>query len=372
MEKSTYADPDSGVPVTQLTDYKGHSHHFYFTNPGWYDNGRRLLFSSDRNNRTNLFGVDIQSGEIEQFTSLEPVPPPREVEFLRACRNPVRDEVYFWHDRALKALDLRNRTQRTLFELEDGWCVSMTNASADGAAVFFGIWEGVSEHIRVDLLRGYVGFEETWAAAPCSRVIQVPAEGGPGTVLVEENSWIGHVNTSPTRPTLLTFCHEGPWDRVDHRIWGLDASAGTVWKIRPAAPGEMAGHEYWFQDGVHIGYHGHDAENRPFLGSIRFDNEQCEEWGFAGETGHIFSRDAELIVGDGGGIIRVWKREGNRYAGPRVLCRHDSGMRIQQTHPHPRISPDGTYVVFTSDRNGYGNVYSVPLVDFASLPPAAG
>jgi len=43
-------------------------------------------------------------------------------------------------------------------------------------------------------------------------------------------------------------------------------------------------------------------------------------------------------------------------------------MRIQQTHPHPRISPDGKYVIFTSDRSGYGNVYSVPLVEFESLP----
>ncbi len=56
-ERKTYIDPCSGVEVTQLTDYKGHSHHFYFTNSGWYENGRKLLFGSDRNNRTNLFGV---------------------------------------------------------------------------------------------------------------------------------------------------------------------------------------------------------------------------------------------------------------------------------------------------------------------------
>jgi oligogalacturonide lyase len=51
-EWRTYTDPISGVPVQQLTNYKGHSHHFYFTNPGWYDNDRKLLFASDRNNRT--------------------------------------------------------------------------------------------------------------------------------------------------------------------------------------------------------------------------------------------------------------------------------------------------------------------------------
>jgi oligogalacturonide lyase len=58
-----------------------------------------------------------------------------------------------------------------------------------------------------------------------------------------------------------------------------------------------------------------------------------------------------------------------RYQGPRALCRHDSSMHIQQTHPHPRIAPDGTYVVFSGDRSGYGNVYRVEIPPFESLPP---
>ena len=37
--------------MRRLTAYRGHSHHFYFTNPGWYDGGRRLLISSDREDR---------------------------------------------------------------------------------------------------------------------------------------------------------------------------------------------------------------------------------------------------------------------------------------------------------------------------------
>lgn len=94
-EMTNYKDPVSGVLVTQLTNYKGHSHHFYFTNAGWYAGGSKLLFGSDRNNRTNLFGVELATGEIEQLIDLEQVPLPREVEFLRACLNPVRDEVIY-------------------------------------------------------------------------------------------------------------------------------------------------------------------------------------------------------------------------------------------------------------------------------------
>lgn len=369
-EKKTYIDNLTRVEVTQLTDYRGHSHHFYFTNPGWYADGRKLLFSSDRGNRTNLFGVDLETGDIEQLTDLEPVPLPRELEFLRASKNPLRDEVYFWHDLALTAVDLASRRTRILFTLEPGWCVSMTNCSADGRHVFFGTWRDLSDRIPTDLLRGYVGFRETWEAKPRSQIVRVAIDGGSARVVFEEDYWIGHVNTSPSQPDILTFCHEGPWDKVDNRIWGMDAGTGAAWKIRPTAKGEVVGHEYWFDDGIHVGYHGLTAQGHPLLGHIRFDNTMPREWDFPGQTGHIFSLDEKLIVGDGSDVIRAWKLVGGVYSQPRVLCRHDSAMRIQQTHPHPRISPDGRYVVFSSDRSGYGNIYTVPLVEFESLPPA--
>ena len=43
---------------------------------------------------------------------------------------------------------------------------------------------------------------------------------------------------------------------------------------------------------------------------------------------------------------------------------------IQQTHPHPRIAPDGKTIVFSSDRSGYENICSVEIADFESLPLA--
>ncbi len=47
-ELSVHQDPKSGATVHQLTAYKGHSSHFYFTYPCWYDKGRKIVFTSDR------------------------------------------------------------------------------------------------------------------------------------------------------------------------------------------------------------------------------------------------------------------------------------------------------------------------------------
>src|SRR3954471_13808899 len=109
-EWRTFTDDQTGVAVRQLTSYKGHSHHLYFTNSGWYDGGRRLLFGSDRENRTNLFSIELASGEITQLTEL--APSDSETSLLFASLNPCRDEAYFWHGRLLMALDLKTLEER--------------------------------------------------------------------------------------------------------------------------------------------------------------------------------------------------------------------------------------------------------------------
>lgn len=368
-ETSTFTDPVSGVTMEQLTSYRGHSHHFYFTNPGWYQNDEKLLFSSDRNNRTNLFSLDLTSGQITQLTDLEPVPLPREVEFIRACASALNGEAYFWHGRSLIALDLESLEQRELYRLDEGWDVSMINVTADGKYVCASISEDMSDRFPVDLLRGYVGFWETWEAKPRSHIMRVAVDGSGADSIWEENYWLGHVNTSPTEPHLLTFCHEGPWHLVDNRIWGMNMESGEVWKIRPrVVEEEKIGHEYWHADGIHVSYHGYKPDGYSFFGRCRYDGTQLEEMAFPQETGHIHSNDFARIVGDGGKVVRLWQRSEEGFEGPRILCQHRSSMHIQQTHVHPRFSPDGRYVVFSSDVSGYGNVYRVEVPPFESLP----
>ena len=86
-EWKRYPDPVSGVQITQLTNYKAHSHHLYFTNPGWYAGGSKLLIGSDRGNRTNLWGVDLADGSLMQLTDLPELT--REPTLLDTSKNPL-------------------------------------------------------------------------------------------------------------------------------------------------------------------------------------------------------------------------------------------------------------------------------------------
>jgi len=362
VEWKTAPDRLTGIEVKQLTDYKGHSHHLYFTNPGWYHNNERLLFASERNNRNNLFGLELATGEIEQLTDLDET----HRSFLPTCVNPIRDEAYYRDGEGFYALDLGTGVSRQIFHIDLEWNLHMSNCDAAGEFVYLSIFHDPQRLIQ---RFGAAAAPAMWQSKPTSRIVQVPRSGGESRIIHEEQRWIGHTNTSPTRPELLTFCYEGPWDKVGQRIWVMNVKTGSIHPVRPVSGEEVVGHEYWYADGLRIGYHGRKGPDCPLLGHIGYDNGgQCDMvFTTGGNTDHIFSLDENLIVGDGDGVIKCWRKEGMEYSQPRVLCTHDSGMRIQKTHPHPRISPDGSYIIFTSDRGGYGNLYLVPLLPFDEL-----
>jgi oligogalacturonide lyase len=367
-ELSVFRDSVSQATVRQLTDYKGHSHHLYFTNSGWFDGGRRLLFGSDRAGRTNLFSVCLASGEIAQHTDADMPGAPCETSFLFCSLNPARPEAYFWRGRQLIAIDLVRNRERLLYAAAEEMAVDMTSVTADGRYVLTGLVQDAGDRFPLDLLHGYVGFRQRWAAKPLSILLAVPVDGGPTREIFRENYWMGHVSASPTVSSLVMFCHEGPWGEVDHRIWCCDIDSGRVWPVGPRRPGDAIGHEYWLQDGVRIGYHGVTG-GASVIGFARYDSQDAIEFSVRHKSRHVFSLDDQLIVGDGvREYLLIWRRAGETLEGPAVLCEHGSSSFMQQTHVHPRMGADGKQVVFTSDRRGYGNVYLVEMPAFESLP----
>jgi len=368
-ELSVYQDPKSGATVHQLTAYKGHSSHFYFTYPCWYDNGKKIVFTSDRENRTNLFGVDLESGEITQLTDFDPA----EGNVGGLSKNPVREEIYFYRGRVLTALDLTTLEQRPIYTRPEGYVGSSSNATADGKTICVGHYKDLSDRFLIDLGHGYVGFREIWEAHPPSTILKVPIDGGTPEVIYQEDYWLGHFNCSGKHPNIMTFCHEGPWTLVENRIWGLDLNTGEAWQIRPNAPDEAIGHEYWMSDGEHIGYHGTTPQG-PVYGSIRYDNTDQVEAPFEGHCWHFHSYKLELVVGDGDvkdPYLLLWRFHEGAFEGPKVLVWHRGSFHTQRVHLHPCFNSEGTQVIYTADPQGYGQVFAVDVPAWEALPDLA-
>ena len=136
-------------------------------------------------------------------------------------------------------------------------------------------------------------------------------------------------------------------------------------------PGERIGHEFWHADGEHVGYHGSRPDGLRIIGHVRFDDIECHDAVSPYYVQHVHCNTPDRMVGDGsqgGAFVRLFQRNGCGYGEPRALCEHRCAAHFQQAHVHPRFSPDGETVVFTSNRTGYCQVYEVRVPPIESLP----
>ncbi len=373
-----YTDTFSGREIHRLTDYLGHSNHLYFTDPSWFNKGRSLFFISDRDNQSNIFRYDLDDAKITQLTDFDG--PGR----VGGCWSEANQRHYFWWKGQIHELNPETLEERVFFKVPEGWeNNSRANPTADGKYVITRLMKAVPQD-KPAISFAYSRFHEMFHAKPHSRIIRVEIATGEMEIIHEDYCFITHINTSPKLPTIMTFCHEGPWYLVDQRIWGLNIETGETWKIRSQEHDDYAvGHEYWFEDGETLGYHGfprEDRENHHIFGHIKWDNSEHVEVSFPFRSTHFQSNDKSIIVGDGTpaavfgyqGVarpfIQLFKWNGEEYVGPRILAYHRSTFNDQHAHPHPRFTPDGKYVLYSSDLTAYSNMYMVEVGDFEDLP----
>ena len=133
----------------------------------------------------------------------------------------------------------------------------------------------------------------------------------------------------------------------------------------------MIGHEYWYADGLHVGYQAHKPGSGSYFGVIRYDGAEefeapCVPFP---SPDHIHSNDFQLIVSDSGNSIKLYRYNGTDFDEARVLCMHDGSFFYDTHHPHPRFTADGRGVLFNSNVSGYCNLYLADVpADVSALP----
>jgi len=368
-----YEDNYSKRDVQQLTGYLGHSNHFYFTDPCWFNNNRSFVFTSQRENSGNLFRYDLDDDKVTQITDLNSKARPG------GCVSAANNAVYFWHGRQIIELNLETLDERVIHEQKGNMTPrGRANPTADGKYICSHLQEDIPEDTP-SISFAYSRFVEFFEKKPYSQILRVEVKTGKVDAIHEDNRYLGHVNTSPTQYDILTYCHEGPWERVEQRIWGLNIQTGETWKIRDQSGENIRiGHEYWFADGVHIGYHGSPRKGKGnhVFGFIKYDNTDHREVNFPFHSTHFHSLDETMMVGDGGRVgssnakpfIQLFKWDGEQYIGPKILSYHRSTFNDQHAHCHPRFTPDGKAILYSSDLTSYANMYLVEIGDFDTLP----
>lgn len=223
--------------------------------------------------------------------------------------------------------------------------------------------------------------------------------------LFHSTDWIGHLLFSPVDPTLLMYCHEGPWHKVD-RIWTIRTD-GTHNELRHKRTMlmEIAGHEFWGQDGQTVWYDWQFPKGEDFW-LAGFDiatnkrmayHLQRDEWSIHFNV----NQGATLFCGDGGDPGQVahsqngewinlfhpeWRQNDNSleeptFWKPGVFHREklvNMAHHNYRLEPNVRFSPDSKLIFFTSNMFGPSYVFAVEVAkaapgatDVASTPELA-
>ena len=82
-----------------------------------------------------------------------------------------------------------------------------------------------------------------------------------------------------------------------------------------------------------------------------------------GTPGAVFSSQGQAQP-----FIQLFKWDGEQYIGPKILAYHRSTFNNQHAHPHPRFTPDGKHILYSTDLTNYANMYLVEIGDFDDLP----
>jgi len=185
--------------------------------------------------------------------------------------------------------------------------------------------------------------------------------------------WLNHVQFSPTDPALMMFCHEGPWHKVD-RIWTIRTDGSGLKKIHTRTMEmEIAGHEFFGQDGKFIWYDLQTPKSEVFWlagyevktgKTVRY-SLQKREW----SVHFNVSPDGKLFAGDGGGPnsvargdngqwIYLFRPENGKLKAEKLvnLAKHDYSLE-----PNVTFTPDGKWIVFRSNMFGEIHTFAVEI-----------
>lgn len=212
---------------------------------------------------------------------------------------------------------------------------------------------------------------------------------GERKVVHASDKWLGHAQFSPTDPTLVMFCHEGPWHRVD-RIWTIRTDGSALTKIHTRTMNfEIAGHEFFSADGKWIWYDLQTPRGQVFwiaghelaTGRKLYRRVEQNEW----SVHYNVAPDGKLFAGDGGDADMVAHAPDGKWiyafrpetirdaalpyytddlitvdkmASERLV---DMSAHDYRLEPNLTFTPDQKWIVFTSNMHGTNHVYAVEV-----------
>lgn len=312
----TWIDPDTGHRVVRVSD-EPNSAGLYFNDNAYTSDGKEMVYSTP----AGISVLDLKTFKTRQVVQgraqiIVAGHKTQNVYYIKFEGSPsaaANARVPAGAERALYSTNVDTGATRKIAVLPPRGSIGTINADETLAAGTYiegdagedyGGARSQQTH-PLDQPRNKGEMMERTLAARLPRVLfTINTETGEKKILLHSTDWLNHLLFSPTDPTLLMYCHEGPWQRVD-RIWTIrtDGTQNTLIHKRTMEM-EIAGHEFWAPDGKTIWYDLQTPKGEDFwvagykvdTGERTWYHLQRNEWSIHFNV----TNDGSLFCGDGG------------------------------------------------------------------------
>ena len=380
----SWIDPDTGHRIIRLTEEPG-SASLYFNQNGYTADGKKMVYTTPQGisvlDLKTLAAKSVVAGRVRIIVT-----------------GHKTQNVYYIKDGAVFSTDVDTLATREIAKLPERGSVATVNADE---TLLAGTYTEVTptpsqaynpnapqapQTLEQPRNKGEM-MEQRLAARIPMALFTIDTRTGATKVLHRATDWLNHLEFSPTDPTLLMFCHEGPWHKVE-RIWTIRTDGSHITKIHTRTMAmEIFGHEFWSHDGKTIWYDLQTPRGEVFwlagynveTGARTWYHLERDEWSIHFNV----TRDARLFCGDGGDEGQVARAKDGKwiylfraeptvnrgivdanFVNPGVFRAEklvNMGKHDYRLEPNVSFSPDEKWVVFRSNMLGQTYAFAVEV-----------
>jgi len=379
-----WIDKDTHHKIVKLSSgLEGNSLSFYFHNNPFIGNEMIFYNSSKQNpaevtdmkkeetknenvNNKQVYSIDLATRKTKQLT-FRNSPMNGEV----VCEN--TQTVFYQIQDSVYSLNKKTGKEKLVFVFPKDFESSISAVNVNGTLLAGSRATDAEKEILKNNPNKSDFFNLIYDAHLPKTLFTIDVQTGKLNKIFTDSAWLNHVQFSSVNPSLLMFCHEGPWHKVN-RVWTIDVNTKKITQVHHRTiENEIWGHEWFGKSGKTIWFDLQQPKGETFFvggydvatgkekkysverndWSVHY-NSNADETLFAGDGGH----PGAVAKAPNGQWINLFTPNGNKFDTEKLVNMKHHQYKLE---PNVHFSPDGKWIIFRANFEGEANVYAVEI-----------